>query len=231
MKKRIELRGWSYSAWSSLQQCPYRFEQGYLLGVKGPKSWFLEKGIAQHKVAEEFLKGNIGKLPKSFGMFRKFYDRLKRSKNLVVEQFWGADKKFRPFEPDFKKGERSWCVMKMDAAVTPTKQEPRLFIQDLKGGRIYDSHAKQGGLYAVIGSQRFENDGVDVEFWYPDQDDIRTYHYTPERLKDLTKLWIERGNDVMSPRKKYRATPSEEACKYCFLRSDKGGPCNAWRNI
>lgn len=230
--QRRELRGWSYSAWSSLKTCPFRFEQTNLLGLKGPKSWFLEKGIADHKIAEQYLRKQISKLPKAFSTLEKAYRQLLRE-DPVVEKFWGVDKKFRDFEPDLSRGERSWVVMKMDAAVLPTKKEPMLFIQDLKTGRIYDSHVKQGGLYACIGAAKYECDGVDVEFWYKDQQDdpIRSFHFTPKRLKTLTELWTERGKEVMSPRKKYKPTPSVEACKYCHLKTSEGGTCKAWREV
>jgi hypothetical protein len=229
-QERRKLRGWSYSAWASLQDCPFRFEQAQLLGNRGPPSPAMDRGIDIHKKQEYYLRGEIREIPRPLEKLATEYEVLK-SKSPLTEQFWGVDNKFEPQFANVRRGERSWCVMKMDAAVLPTRRDRTLFIQDLKTGKEYPNHEDQAEIYACIGSSHYECDEVDVEFWYADAGYVTSITYKPKHLVDLTEKWIERGIDVMTPRKRYMQTPSTKACGYCHLRSDKGGPCKAWKEV
>lgn len=229
--ERRKLRGWSYSAWQSLHDCPFRFEQGYLLGIRGPTPPNMQRGNDLHKKQELYLRNDLKELPREFKTFFDHYAALK-AMSPMIEQFWGVDEKFKPYFANVRRGERSWCVMKMDAAVLPNRQHPRLWMQDLKSGREYgDTHEGQAEIYACIGSAHYENKGVDVEFWYIDQGYPVALSYKPSLIKDLTEKWIDRGHDVMTERKRYDQTPSVKACKWCHLKTSEGGPCAAWKAV
>jgi hypothetical protein len=187
----------------------------------------LERGIELHKKQEGYLKGDVTSLPKDFKSFATHYKQLKKQ-HPIVEQFWGVDKRWRPVNWN------SWVVMKMDAALEPSKKHgSMLWIQDLKTGKEHeDGHKRQGRLYAAIGRAIYPKaKGVIVEFWYTDLGYPIQYEYNLASLKRAQDYWMEQGHKVLTPKKTYMPNPSLEACKWCYLRTDKGGPCSAFKMV
>lgn len=228
MSKIKEVTRWSYSSWSDFHKCAFKWYQKFKLGLKEPKGPAVARGEMVHKLAESYLKGDItGGVPKPLAKLANHYREL-RALHPVVEEFWNLDRRWRPVEEK----EGSWVTMKMDAAVPPHKKlDHRLFIQDLKTGREYDGHADQASLYACIGAVKYpESEGVDVEFWYSDLGYAQQYEFTPRIIARHTTMWQERGKEMMAT-KKFLPTPSKKNCDWCFLRSDKGGPCTAWKVV
>lgn len=222
---------WSYSAWLTMRKCAFKYYWQFIRGVQEPPrtdNRALERGIELHKMQEGYLKGEVTKLPKAFKHFETHYRQL-RALHPVVEQFWGVDKNWKPVKWN------SWVVLKMDAAVTPCKAiGNRLFMQDLKSGREYDDHEHQGALYAGIGYAMFPKvEGVDVEFWYIDAGYPTSYEFTRKQLKMEVEFWKDEGTALLTPHKEsfYKPNPSDSVCKWCHLRKDKGGNCDAYKVI
>lgn len=212
--------GWSYSAWGVFNKCMFQYYCTKILGFKEGTNQFLERGNTLHKVAEQYLKGNVTALPKPFAEFKTPYAQLKKA-SPIVEQFWGVNSSWEPTSYG------SWVVMKMDAAVAPCRlTDNLLFIQDLKTGREYKTHIEQCELYGCIGMALFPRaEGVEAEMWYIDQGYPMQHTFDRTRLRLASKKWTERGKEILSKRKKWPTSPSEDNCKWCFLRADKGGPC------
>jgi len=212
--------GWSYSAWGLFNKCMFMYYCCKILGFSEGTNQFLERGNALHKVAEQYLKGNVQGLPKPLDSFKSEYRGLKAA-SPIVEQFWGVNQRWEPTSYG------SWLVMKMDGAVAPSRiTDNRLFIYDLKTGREYKTHIEQGEVYGCIGLSLFPKaDGVEAEFWYADQGYIIHHEFDRSHLKAAMRKWEERGKELLSKRKTWPASPSEGNCKWCFLRADKGGPC------
>jgi hypothetical protein len=224
MKEKV-LDHWSYSAWSSAKGCAFKFYRKYILGEKEPGNAAMARGTMIHAKAEHFLKGNIPTVPSELKRFKTEYNAL-RASSPIVEQFWGVSASWQFMD------RKSWCVMKMDAAVAPSKADGSLYIQDLKTGRKYSSHKKQAALYAAIGYAKFPDiDVVETEFWYSDSGETLPLSFSATRLKREIEFWKEQGEFVIRPRKKYLPEPSDDSCRYCHLRTDKGGPCDAWRTL
>lgn len=225
-----DLDHWSYSAWSQFTKCAFAFYWKYIMGAKEDISGSpaIQRGIMLHAKAEGYLKGEVTVLPKELWDFKMHYKQLKVL-SPIVEEFWGVDKRWRPIKW------KSWTVMKMDAALAPSKKNGRLlWIQDLKSGREYPDHDKQSELYVAIGFAIHPNaKKIETEFWYADQGYSVVREYTKDDVADLVNVWIKRGKKVLEPRDKseYLPTPSEDNCRWCFIRSDRGGPCDAWKKI
>lgn len=229
MPKPKTITRWSYSSWSDFNKCAFKWMMKFRYGMKEPKGPAVARGEAHHKLAESYLKGKIyGGVPKALAKLGYHYKQLAKL-HPVVEKFWNLDEDWRPVRDK----EDAWVTMKMDAAVPPNGYP--LFIQDLKTGREYDGHADQASLYACIGVVKFpDTDGVDVEFWYSDGGYVQQYHFTPRVLRNHTERWQERGEEMMAMatrRKPLLPTPSKKTCDWCFLRTDKGGPCSAWKTV
>lgn len=225
-----KLSHWSYSAWSLAKKCPAALKFKNIDRLKTPPVPAMERGTMIHMKAEQYLKGNItGGVPKELRSLKKHYVDLKKAKP-IVEEFWGVSEDWKPVE-------RGWCIMKMDAAVEPTKKMPELIIIDHKTGREYDDHESQGSLYIAVGFVRYPKIELGVsEFWYVDQGHASTYEYTRKQMRELVEYWRGEGQRLTSM-KKFLPTPSQNACRYCDFRSDKKlrdgspGPCDAWKKV
>jgi len=217
-----EPKRWSYSAWSSYDQCNFKYYLGYIAKAKQAKNWAMERGSEIHKMAEYFLKGEIHGVPKKLKKLTTEFKGLQKAKP-IVEKFWNADKKFREVG-DYK----GWVVLKADAALPPKKQAA--LVIDHKSGKAWPDHIKQAELSAVVTKGRYpETDGVDIEFWYIDQGEVVSWHFNDRILVPLKEVWTERGEQLMSTRK-FLPMPSQK-CQWCPFRSDKGGPCKAWKKV
>lgn len=225
-RKLRAVKHWSYSAYGVWKSCAFKFYCERMLGMRGPPVPAMQRGTAIHALQENLLKGKIYGMPRELAKFGTELTALKHAKP-IVEEFWGVDENWVFQE------KRSWCVMKMDAALPPTKKNDyELYVQDLKTGQFYPSHEEQGHLYACIGLAKYpEAKRARVEFWYVDQGYVQTFDYTISQLKRGITTWQNRGNKMLNPKQKYLPSPSDAACKWCHLRSDKGGPCDAWRKL
>lgn len=219
------LNNWSYSAWAQFKACAFRLYRTKVCGDKEPTNIFMTRGIEAHKKAEFYLKGQFKQLPKELLSLSTEYKNLRKAAP-IVEQFWGVDMEWKPTQWG------SWVVMKMDAAVTPCKlTDHRLFVQDLKTGRRYDNHDDQASLYAVLGMQLHPTaKGVDVEMWYNESGEVYPIAYSVSQVEKLKKYWNREGKKLMAERE-FLPSPNENACKYCNVRSDKGGVCHAWKKL
>lgn len=216
---------WSYSSWSTFNRCPLAYQQSYLLGNRSPQGPSAARGERIHKLAEHYLKGDItGGIPQALAKFKAEFKNLKAARP-VVEEFWAVTPNWK-----FVNG-RGWCVMKMDAAVAPTKKSPVLEMIDHKTGREYPEHDKQGELYLAIGFAKYPwIEAAATEFWYLDQGYPVRREYSREQIKEEVITWQTRGNSLLTS-KKFIATPSLDACRWCHLRTDRGGSCNEWTKV
>jgi hypothetical protein len=217
---------WSYTAWSTAKGCLRRYYEIYFNGNRQPDGPASMRGIRIHHLAEYYLKGKItGGVPKQLAKLSQEFQVLKQH-DPVVEKYWGVNSKWM-----YHHGKDSWCVMKMDAAVTPTYKDPHLTIIDFKTGQEYEGHSDQGELYLSIGFAIFPFlETADTEFWYTDLGYPIRREYKRKQIVELTEVWHERGRQLMSL-KKFPASPSHEACRWCHIRSDRGGRCKAWLSL
>lgn len=219
------VKNWSYSAWSTFNICLFRYYRKYICGDTEGTNEHLERGNTYHKKAEFYLTGKIQGVPQELKRLKADYQELKKY-DPVVEKFWGVTRDW------FKNDRGSWCVMKMDAAIEPQKLDGTLYIQDLKTGREYPEHKKQANLYAALGGAIFRDkfERVKIEMWYADTGKVSKFKYSEAKVLSLQEYWKEEGRR-MEKQKKFLPTPSIDACKFCFLRTDKGGMCEGWKKI
>jgi hypothetical protein len=219
---------WSFTGWATKMSCEFQYYGKFILGIKGDDdddNPSIIRGNMLHKKQENYLIGKIQGVPREFLPFKSELEGLKKAQP-IVEKFWGVDASWQPANYN------SWVVYKMDAAVEPTKRDPELWIQDLKTGREYPKHKDQASLGACIGKALYPAvREVHVEFWYSDQGLIRPYTFTEKALKRDTQKWIKEGEKLLTPQKKYIPSPSEDNCRWCPIRSDRNGPCEAWKKV
>jgi len=219
--RKLQLYTWSYSRYAMHDGCPYKFKLKVLMKMKEPSNYAMERGTAMHAKGEQFLLGKIIGVPPEY---KKFKDEIKGIKKAGATP--EADiflNKQLEIVPEGFKG-RWWFMAKIDADVNMDETEAVEI--DFKTGKYYDSHIKQGEVYAwskFCASPKVQK--VYVEFWYLDSGEIYTAEY--ERKKDFKKLnttWLNNAKvlfaDTTFKKKK------SWMCKNCHFSSKNGnGPC------
>ena len=204
---------WSYSSWSTMEQCPQKYYRRYVLREPDKQSYAAVRGEDIHAKAEHYLLGNITGTPKQLAAFSSEFKALKEALPRVeawlsVDKDWAQSNK-----------ETSWCVGKTDADVMSGTE---MSIIDFKSGKVYpDKHAMQGSLYAALASALPNVKSVHVEFWYLDKDELLQWDYTEEDLRTEQSLWLERGRALQASTK-FPASPSY-LCKWCPYSTAHGG--------
>jgi hypothetical protein len=187
----------------------------------------MERGTTIHLKAEHYLKGSIRHVPAELGKLAKQYVKLKKAKPEHIEQFWGFDKDWRPLRGGFEP--RQVFTIKADVALAP-KNGVAISI-DHKSGRAYPGHDDQAELTALATHLWYPAAKmVEVEFWYVDKGEITSYEFKVSYLERRMKFWTREGDKLLKE-EKFLPTPSDQACGRCSFRSDKGGPCAAWKSL
>jgi CRISPR/Cas system-associated exonuclease Cas4 (RecB family) len=224
--KAKTLKRWSYSLWSTFQKCPRAVKYDKIEGIKQPPVPAMERGTKIHLLAEGFLKGEVRGMPYELRKLKAEYVALKKAEPEHIEEFMSLGRKFERVKDGFKDG---WFTLKADAALAPRKGVA--IGVDHKTGRYYPSHDQQAELTAIVLRQWYRDaDGYEVEFFYVDEGEITPYLFTPKYLDKRVGYWLEEGEKMMRE-KKFLATPSPDACRWCGFRSDKGGPCQDWKRL
>jgi len=141
------VRSISYSKYSLFNQCPKKFKYIYIEKFKEPPSEILERGSAMHKSMEEHLTIPNFPVPSFADWLVPYLKPIK--KYLIAEEFWQADKDFKPlpsFHPDIK------YVGKVDAYFVKGSM---LVLIDWKTGKVREKNMEQLELYAILALNKF----------------------------------------------------------------------------
>lgn len=222
-KSKPVSRHWSYSAWSVYASCKLKYKYQYVERRKTETTYAMARGTDAHAKAEQFLLGNIKGFPLELSKLRGEFTALRKAKPRVEE--WV---KLRADWTPASKDEPAWFIGRVDAMVVSL---PALVVIDHKTGKFRPSHFDQGDLYATAVSA-LEPAATEIswEFWYLDYGEVKRADVSTRRLSELRGTWHERGMQVVTETK-FPAQPSKFGCNYCDFRSDRGGPCAAWKKI
>jgi CRISPR/Cas system-associated exonuclease Cas4 (RecB family) len=196
----------------------------------------MARGTDIHAKAEHFVAGTIRGVPPALKGWGPELEGLKRA-GAKVEEWWAVSPTWQPMSTPSSQ----WLVGKTDAYVLENevpgsermgggkvrKKEPaQVTVIDYKTGRIYgEKHQAQASLYASLAKAYFPSAvQVHVEFWYLDQNHVLPWTYGEAKLKDLQRIWRERGEELLSA-KKFPTKPGKYPCKWCAYGKSKGGPC------
>jgi PD-(D/E)XK nuclease superfamily len=213
-----ELKRWSYSSWSSYEECGARFAARYLEKIPEAPSPAMARGTDIHTKAEYWLQGKLdGPVPNALKKMEAEFNGLRALKPRV-EQWYGVNKDFSVAKYN------SWCVGKIDADVL-VDDGKELIVIDHKSGRMYaDKHQEQASLYGALGLAHFPKvKKVTAEFWYLDMGETLTWSWSAAQAKTLQAKWITRGIDVME-HKNLEPRPGYQ-CRWCSLSKANGGNC------
>lgn len=227
------LSAWSYSRLEVFEKCPLQAKLRFVDKIPEPErplppgktEHANDRGTRVHEGAEFFIKSNVELLPElaSFEHELKALKELYKSGKVSLEGEWGITKEWTPtgwLSPNV------WCRVKLDAFVNLDPEHA--VVIDFKTGRLSGNevkHMQQGQLYALGTHVRYPNaKEIRVEFWYTDQDDVRSTVYTQKDMPRLREGFHERGLRLTEATE-WPAKPSMFNCKWCPYGPAGTGHC------
>ena len=223
MELRPNITAWSYSRWSSYDECPFKAYLKFVLKRPEPSAPALERGSAIHKKCEDYLTGAEADLPVE--VHPKLAARYAEIKALspAVEQELA-------FTVDWKQtgwfDKNAWCRIKMDAMLPA--QEGVVQIIDHKTGKVKDEgeYDLQLGLYALGGLLIYPKaERAVASLYFVDHGIIIGDDYSYERsdVEAMKKAWERRVAPMLTDTV-YEPKPGN-ACRWCNFRKANGGEC------
>lgn len=237
-----KITAWSFSRWNDYNSCPRKAMYKHVMKMKEPGSAAMDRGTAIHKLAEDYVKGTVPRLPAELKLFDAFMKKMKAKYKkergtMIVEDNWAFDGAWGPSRWD------DWanCVVriKLDLAYS---EGTTLHIVDYKTGKFSEykneEYKAQQELYALAGLLRFPTAEtvlpqlayLDQGFSYPrPANPTSGFEGDPEFVftrKDeprLIKVWGQRTKKMLADTT-FKPTPGN-ACTYCHFRKNNGGPC------
>lgn len=233
---------WSYSKWSSWEQCAAKAGFRYSDKAPEPRGAALIRGGETHEAIEAYaayfrmvalqqavLGKRAPKLPPHAEYFKKRIDWMVEQ-GCVFEQRWFIDKKKKVVairDSGKPKPSRSsyWLEIGTDVYLPPKKSETVLYIWDFKTGRIrnYDD---QKQIYAMGGILVFPwVQKVICENLFLDEQDTSLAIYHRDAFDQIWEKWVN-NTDRMFADRTFAPNPTR-LCNWCGYSKFKGGPCQA----
>jgi hypothetical protein len=225
-KELGDVRAWSYSALKVFEECPYRTYISRVKGIKEPSGPAADRGTQIHQLAEDYVNGTIGELPKELKKFKDEFEELRElfiDAKAELEGEWGFDIDWAPVGWMQKE---TWVRIKLDALVQEDETSARVI--DYKTGKKWGNeiaHGQQGLLYAIGTFFRYTNlEFVQTEFWYLDKGETTKKSYTREQAMVFAPGFHARAIK-MTTEKQFNPTPSKDSCRWCSFRQGDEPEC------
>lgn len=196
----------------------------HLRKLPDPGSAAMNRGNVIHKLAEDYVRGKLRKLPPELANVRVEADHLRKTK-ATVEQAWGFNQQWAWTGRPNWFGDDVWFRAKADA-ITLYEDDTALLI-DWKTGKKYHANEEQVELFSLAAFMRFPNlTEVDTRLWYtdadPDDNEIQRV-YTAKDATAIQKDWTKKVVPMFKDRR-FAPTPNDK-CHWCPFSKAKGGPC------
>lgn len=218
------ITAWSFSRWSTHDECPYLAKLLFIEKRKAPGSPAMDRGDRLHKAAEAFVKGETQTLDPELKPVAKDILRYKKLAAapeimLAVTREWTSTGWFDA---------NVWARIKIDVLALVTRRRVvTAEVVDYKTGQYKpesESYAKQLSLYAAgTLAVHPEVERVDTKLLFTDHNKEVTETYDRSELPALKAAWEARvapmlADTVFAPRPGWY-------CRYCHFSKSKAGPC------
>lgn len=214
-----KITSWSYSRFSQYQKCPASAKYKFIDKLPEPPAPAMDRGIRIHKLAEDYTKGLIKKLPEELKFYKDQFEILKSSKPMV-EQQWTFRQDWS--QTTWNDWNSAWVRIKVDAACV---DESTLYVIDHKTGKPKDDYDEQLSLYAMSGMLVMPQiKEINTQIWYLDHDVAPIEKiYKAKELKELQKGWEKKVAPMLNDTR-FAPKPGNH-CRWCAFSKTKGGPC------
>ena len=202
------ITSWSYSRYACYEECPLKAKLKFIDKLKEPSAPAMERGIRIHKLAEDFTKGLLKKLPDELKLFAAQLKELKKS-NPMVEETWAFRRDWS--QTVYNDWNGCWLRIKTDAACI---DGDTLYVIDHKTGKKREGYHTQLSLYALGAFLMFPQiKKVNTQLWFLDQGEDEVAEFTSEQTKGLQKDWERRIQSMLNDTR-FAPKPSH-ACRWC----------------
>lgn len=227
-----KITSWSFSRWSTYENCPAKARFLYIDKLKEPGSAAMDRGTELHKQCEDFLKGVKKTVSKDTKLIANVLKDFKK-RGALAEADFTFKQDWSPTRWDDWNG--AWCRIKADVTIAPVidSDEPTAEVHDFKTGgkqklenNDFEEYYTQLELYGLAGlltfptAQRVKSSLVFIDFGKIIE--------SPEVLKrgdekKLMKKWEIRTKRMLNDTT-FKPKPGN-ACRWCNFRKSNGGPC------
>lgn len=214
-------RKWSFTRWQMFNACPAQYEWHYLFRKPRLPSPAMDRGIKIHKLAEDYVKGSIKRLPPELKRFANEFKILKAEYKKGIG-FTEPDVSINSLLKRSNRMGTDWLIAFADFIHF---DNDTCTIIDYKTGRPYDKHRDQGHLYAMaclFSEPELKN--IDVEFWYLDTGQTKDFFWHRGNLENMLGIW-EKRTEPMFTAKKF-PKKRNKFCSSCARNKKNGGDCN-----
>lgn len=224
------VKAWSMRRLTDFEACPLRLYLNAVERKPGPPRGEdnpMVRGIRIHKLAEDFVKGEIEHLPSELKRFKDDFELLKEEYSagrVSLEGDWGFDINWQPCG---YYSDEVWGRMKLDACHTVDKKTARVI--DYKSGKKFGNEVKHTGqaqCYMIGTFMRHpEIDLLTTEFWYTDEGTTLKKQYSRDKLPVYLKRFTDRVMKVVTATS-FPPKPNRSNCKFCDYGLENGtGEC------
>lgn len=230
------IKSWSWSRYSDYKQCPFKAKLKHVDKLKEPGNDAMQRGNDIHKLAEDYIKGFIKKLPVELKHFKADVDQLKKMAKskislVTIEESWTFTEDWKT-KTRFDDWANAWVRIKVDAA--HFVNDDILIVTDWKTGKFREEmnadYVEQLELYALAAFFHYPHINqvwprlvyLDVPMVYPPPHS--PIIFTREKdFERLAKMWYKRILPMLNDTK-FPIRPNDK-CKWCHFRKSNGGPC------
>lgn len=226
------IKSWSFSSLMDYETCKYRAFLKLVQRAKQKENEFSNRGNVIHKLAEDYVLGNIEELPKELIKFEKQFENVLEKKaqgqTILIEQEWAFTDEWEPTQWRDKK---AWNRTKADLAIFETMSSA--IIVDHKTGKKFGNELKHGQqlqFYVITAFLMFpELEYVEAELWYLDHGLTTNRKYSRDDAMVFLPRWEERGKR-MTTATEFLPSPSKANCKWCPYGSENGTGVCEWKH-
>lgn len=240
-KKVIPIKNissWSFSRYSTYKQCPLKLKLSAIDKISEPTNEAMQRGVNIHKMAEDYIKGTLSRLPPELKLFKDEFSKLRKlykktPDDIVVEDNWAFTKNWA--QTTWNNWALCWVRIKLDAA--HYEENDVLVVTDWKSGKFRpesnEEYLEQLELYA-LGAFLLDDNlqkvkprlaYTDEGRIYPNGSDEPELVYTRKDIPRLKKLWEKRTKPMLSDTT-FAPRPNDK-CRWCWYGQSKkavGGP-------
>ncbi len=231
------ITSWSFSRYMDYVKCPYAFKKKHILKVKEEENEAMQRGTAIHKMAEDFIKGNIKRMPAELKLFAEEFNGLKKlyktaGSGVIVEDQWAFNRQWQP--SGWMDWNNTWLRVKLDCGMRADDDQALILKPiDWKTGKNRDyknsEYIMQLELYALATFKMLPDIEqavpllayIDEGTVYPPEEEPIVFYKKDEKL--LTNKWEKRVAPMFKDTT-FKPTPGNH-CSWCQHSKAKGGDC------
>jgi CRISPR/Cas system-associated exonuclease Cas4 (RecB family) len=210
------ITAWSYSRLSAWEACPAKAKYKFLDKLPEESSAAASRGLSIHKMAEQWLKGELDSLPVELTLIEPHLAELVGG---LPELQLAFDKQWEETEWFAK---NAYCRVVFD--VVKLEDDVGIVVDHKTGKQRHDEHTDQLRLYALAAFKKWPQlEMVHAKILYIDDGGTMSMKFRKDKVPSLQAYWDNRAgkmlaDDIFSPK-------PNPGCRWCSFSKAKGGPC------